>query len=80
MKTYGSGGEATPFLTSALDRGEWLASCPSRFTPRERAHGTHCIGGWVGPRSGRDPVEYRKMSDPAWNLRQGVTRHCVNIF
>jgi hypothetical protein len=25
-----------------------------RFTPRERAPGTHCTGGWVGPRAGLD--------------------------
>jgi hypothetical protein len=25
-----------------------------RFTPGERAPGTHCMGGWVGPRSGLD--------------------------
>jgi len=24
------------FLTSATDGGEWSASCPGRFTPRER--------------------------------------------
>jgi hypothetical protein len=35
-------------LTSALDVGEWSASRPGRFTPRERAPGTHWIGGWVG--------------------------------
>jgi hypothetical protein len=37
------------FLTSALDGGEWSASSPDRFTLRERAPGTHWIGGWVGP-------------------------------
>jgi hypothetical protein len=38
------------FTTSALDGGEWSASLPDRaFTP-----GTHCTGGWVGPRSGLD--------------------------
>jgi hypothetical protein len=36
-------------LTSALDGGEWSASRPGRFTPRERAPGTHWIRGWVGP-------------------------------
>jgi hypothetical protein len=25
-----------------------------RFTPGERAPGTHCTGGWVGPRAGLD--------------------------
>jgi hypothetical protein len=28
-------------LTPALDGGEWSASRPGRFTPRERALGTH---------------------------------------
>jgi hypothetical protein len=41
---------STHFLTSALDAGEWSASRPRRFNPRERAPGTHWIGGWVGPR------------------------------
>jgi len=31
------------FLTLALYRNEWSASCPSRFTPRERACGTHWL-------------------------------------
>jgi len=52
MKTYrGSGGIAPAFLTSTLDGGEWSASRPGRFTLRERAPGTHWIGGWVGPRA-----------------------------
>jgi len=42
---------STHSLTSALDGGEWSASRPSRFTPRERAPSTHWIGGWVGPRA-----------------------------
>jgi hypothetical protein len=45
------------FLTSALARGEWSASRPDRFTPVERASGTHWIGGWVDPRAGLDDVE-----------------------
>jgi hypothetical protein len=44
-----------PFSTSALDRGEWSASRPGRaFIPGERTPGTHCTGGWVGPRAGLD--------------------------
>jgi hypothetical protein len=42
---------STHSLTLALDGGEWSASCPSCFTPRERAPGIHCIGGWVCPRA-----------------------------
>jgi len=46
---------------TALDGGEWSASCPGRFTPRERAPGTHWIGGWVGPRLCLDAVVRRKI-------------------
>jgi len=35
-------------LTSALDEGEWSASHPGHFIPRERAPSIHWIGGWVG--------------------------------
>jgi hypothetical protein len=31
----------------------WSASRPGRLYPRERP-GTHCTGGWVGPRAGLD--------------------------
>jgi hypothetical protein len=48
-------------LTSALAGGEWSASRPGRFTPRERALGTHWIGGWVDLRAGLDDVEKRKF-------------------
>jgi hypothetical protein len=54
-------GIAAPFLTSALDGGEWLASRPGRFTPGERAPNKHWTGGWVGPRVGLDAVEKRKI-------------------
>jgi hypothetical protein len=49
------------FLTSALLRGEWSASYTGRFTPGERAPGTHWIEGWMCPRTGRDYVEKRKF-------------------
>jgi hypothetical protein len=49
MNTYGgSDGIAPPFLTPTPDGGEWSASRPSRFTPEERAAGTHWIRDWVG--------------------------------
>jgi hypothetical protein len=38
--------------------------------PRERAHGTHCIGGWVDVRAGLDDVENRKfLTLPGLELR-----------
>jgi hypothetical protein len=60
----GSGVIATPFLTSALNGGEWSVSHYDHFTPAERAFGTHCKGGWVGPRYGLDAVKQRKISCP----------------
>jgi hypothetical protein len=48
MKTYGGVDVyILIFLTSALVGGEWSASRPGRFTPREGALGTHWIRGWV---------------------------------
>jgi hypothetical protein len=38
-------------LALALDGSERSASRTGRFTPRERAPGTHWIGGSVGPRA-----------------------------
>jgi hypothetical protein len=52
---------STHSLTSALDGGEWSASRPGRFTPRERPLGTHWIGGWVGPRAVLDAVVKRRI-------------------
>jgi hypothetical protein len=52
------------FLTSALDGGEWSASPPGHFNPRERAPGTHWIGGWVGPRAVLDTVVKKKIPSP----------------
>jgi hypothetical protein len=49
------------FLTSALVEGECSTSRPGRFTPGERAHGTHWIGGWVDLRVGLDDMEKRKL-------------------
>jgi hypothetical protein len=46
MKAYwGVEVSSTHSLASALDGGEWSASHPGRFTPRERDPGTHWIGG-----------------------------------
>ena len=40
-------------LNGVVDGGGWSAPRPGRFTPQKRP-GTHCTGGWVGPRAGVD--------------------------
>jgi len=58
VKTYwGSGGITARILTSALQRHEWSASRPDRFTSC-----THSIGRWVGSTAGLDAVAKRKIS------------------
>jgi hypothetical protein len=51
-------------LTSALGGGEWSASRPGRFTPRERDPCNHWLGGWMGPRAILDAVVKRKIPSP----------------
>jgi hypothetical protein len=42
---------------------EWVVSVTpwTRFTPGERTPGTHCTGGWVGPRAGLDTEDRGKI-------------------
>jgi hypothetical protein len=54
---------STHYLTSALDGGEWSASRPFRFTPRERTPSAHCIRGCVGSRAVLAAVK-RKIPSP----------------
>jgi hypothetical protein len=49
------------FLTSALDGDEWSASRPDPFTSVERAHRTHWIGRWVGPKATLDNVKKKNV-------------------
>jgi len=67
----GSRGITLLFLDHGTRRGEGSASRPPpALYPRERP-GTHCIGGWVGPRVGLDrcgkyrPTEIRSPDRPA---------------
>jgi hypothetical protein len=55
---------STHSLTSALYGGEWSVSRSGRFTPMEGDSGTHCIGGWVGPRAVLHSVVKRKIHSP----------------
>jgi hypothetical protein len=42
------------FFISALDGGEWSASCSAVLYSREKEPHYHWIGGWVDPRAGLD--------------------------
>jgi hypothetical protein len=70
------------FSTLALDGGGCSASRPGRaFTPGERTPGTHCTGGWVGPRAGLVTEDrgkilcLRRGSNPVRPVVQPVVRH-----
>jgi hypothetical protein len=52
MKKY-----APPFLTSALDGGEWSAFRPVHIIPGEISSDAHLVGGWVGPVTGLNTEE-----------------------
>jgi hypothetical protein len=53
------------FLTSALEGGEVVSITPRpHFTPGKIVPGTHCIGGWVGPRAGLDAEVRGKILCP----------------
>jgi hypothetical protein len=43
---------------------EWSNSRPGRFIPRERAPGTHLIGGWVRSKAGLHTMLARKIPTP----------------
>jgi hypothetical protein len=73
---------STHSLTSLLDGGKWSASRPGHFTPRERAPGTHWIGGWVSPRAAVDRVSIkvpspRRESNPDHPIVQPVASRCT---
>jgi hypothetical protein len=68
--------------TSAPYGGEWSASRSGRFTTRERAPGTHWIGGWVGPRTVLDAVVKRKIlsSRRESNPRTPIVQPCSPVL
>jgi hypothetical protein len=64
----------------------WVVSVAPRprFTPGERTPGTHCTGGWVGPRVGPDTEDIGKIlclcrgSNLDRPVVQPVARHCTD--
>jgi hypothetical protein len=72
----GSGCIIHIFLTSALVGSEWSTSRPGRFTPGERAPGTHWIGGLMDLRAGLDDLEKRKfLTLPGLELQPVASRY-----
>jgi hypothetical protein len=66
MKAYwGGGGGIAPRVLDLGTKWRWAVSFTHlSLYPRERAPGTHWIGGWVGPRAGLDKVVERKILIP----------------
>jgi hypothetical protein len=65
MKAYGGVDfKINISFTSALVGGELSASCSGRFIAVEKISDTRRIGGWVGPITGLDTVENRKVLTP----------------
>jgi hypothetical protein len=65
----GSGCIDPHFLDLGTSPGEWSTSRPGRFTPGERAPGTHWIGGWVDLRAGVDVEKRKFLTLPGLELR-----------
>jgi hypothetical protein len=57
MKTYGGVDVYPRFLDLGTSWRCVVSFTPRPLYPRERASGTHFIGGWVDPRAGLDDVE-----------------------
>jgi hypothetical protein len=56
MEALGGRGGIAPTHSRPRHKMGWVVSITPRprFTPGERTPGTHCTGGWVGPRAGLD--------------------------
>jgi hypothetical protein len=69
------------FTISALDGVSSQCYAPAALCPGERTPGTHCTGGWVGPRAGLDTEDRGKIlclcreSNPDRPVVQPVARH-----
>jgi hypothetical protein len=59
LRRTGKGRYSSTFLNLGIRR-RWVVS----FNPGDKAPGTHCRGGWVGPRAGLDTVKYKNISWP----------------
>jgi hypothetical protein len=55
---------------------------PAALTTRERAPGTHLIGGWVGPTAVLDAVVKGKITSPRRELkpRTPIVQHVASSY
>jgi hypothetical protein len=67
-----SGGVTPSFLISAVDGGDWSASCLGRFNTGERGPGAHWIWDWVRSRACLDAVEKIKYCYSSRELNPAV--------
>jgi hypothetical protein len=74
MKAYWGSERTAPRILDLRTRcrGEWSASCPSRFTLREGAPRTYCIGVYVVPRIGLDAM-MKKIPSPCRDSHLGLS-------
>jgi hypothetical protein len=72
------------FTPSVLNGGKWSASRLGRALPPGKGPpGTHCTGGWVGPRAGLDTEARRKTLCLYWGSQPGrpvrrLTLYCLS--
>jgi hypothetical protein len=64
MEAYWGSGGIAPLIDLGTGWGWVVSFTPRPLYLRERAPGTHWIGGWVGPRTVLDAVVKRKIPSP----------------
>jgi hypothetical protein len=62
---------APPFLTSALNGGQWSVSCSGCSIPGHRAPCTHWPGGWVHLGAGPHSLESYACQEMSPSYREG---------
>jgi hypothetical protein len=67
--------ELHAFLMSALDGGEWSASCRGHLSLGGKNPGAHWILRWVGPRGGPEMVSKWKNPCPSMETNPGRPVH-----
>jgi hypothetical protein len=68
------------YCSIILYGGEWSASRPGHFIPRERVPGTHWMGGWVDPRKCLDTVVKRNIFCPFRKLNIGSPTRSPSLY